>query len=406
MVLRVFVAFVVVLIGPALASGQTGIPGAPRAGLTVSVLDADGRGVPGATVAVRDASGGTVSTVTTAADGVARIQDLAPGGFDVRATAPGFADAATTASVATGQLIAIQVTLARTAGAPDNSNAVPRPPGIATPAGEDQTASPANPGIPARRGLGDDPVGAIVPLPPDEKVFVPLPDRWNISMPDWDRYGVRGDYPYVGGHWWDPYNRNTLKGDYPILGDRTFFVFTGVSDTLLEGRNLPVAGAPAAARPFGEPFFGRGDQYLPVAVFRTSFDLFRGDTAFRPVDWRVRVQPAVSVNYLHRRDDARSLDEPRLRRRARRYRRRRRYVGRLPCGGVEHARPDRLCIGAGIERCRLPDLQRAHGPWRHNGKRPRRSRRSTSQSSASPARSPTDGRCGLPRGRGFRPPRS
>jgi len=118
-------------------------------------------------------------------------------------------------------------------------------------------------------------------------------------MPDWDRYGVRGDYPYVGGHWWDPYNRNTLKGDYPILGNRTFFVFTGVSDTLLEGRNLPVAGAPAAARPFGEPFFGRGDQYLPVAVFRTSFDLFHGDTAFRPVDWRVRVQPAVSVNYLH-----------------------------------------------------------------------------------------------------------
>src|SRR5262249_5230278 len=34
------------------------------------------------------------------------------------------------------------------------------------------------------------------------------------------------------------------------------------------------------------------------AVIRTSFDLFRGDTAFRPIDWRVRVQPAISVNYL------------------------------------------------------------------------------------------------------------
>jgi hypothetical protein len=300
MLLRVFVIFVVVLIAPALASGQTGIPGAPRAGLTVSVVDADGRGVPGATVAVRDAGGRTVSTATTAADGVARIQDLTAGAFDILVTAPGFSDSTAAARVVTGQLIAIEVTLARLAAAPDNPNAVPRPPGVATPAGDDQALPPAGAGTPARRGgPGDDPGAAIVPLPPDEKVFVPLPDRWNISMPDWDRYGLRGDYPYVGGHWWDPYNRNTLKGDYPILGNRTFFVFTGVSDTLLEGRNLPVAGAPAAARPLSEPFFGRGDQYLPVAVFRTSFDLFHGDTAFRPVDWRVRVQPAVSVNYLH-----------------------------------------------------------------------------------------------------------
>jgi hypothetical protein len=135
-------------------------------------------------------------------------------------------------------------------------------------------------------------------------VFVPIPDRWNISMPDWDRYGARGDYPYVSGHWWDPYNRNVLKGDYPILGNRTFFVFTGVSDTLLEGRNLPVPVAPSSARPISEQFFGRGDQYLPVAAFRTSFDLFRGDTAFRPVDWRVRVQPAISVNYIYTHETA------------------------------------------------------------------------------------------------------
>ena len=31
----------------------------------------------------------------------------------------------------------------------------------------------------------------------------------------------------------------------------------------------------------------------------TSFDLFRGDTAYRPVDWRIRVQPAVSVNFIN-----------------------------------------------------------------------------------------------------------
>ena len=54
-----------------------------------------------------------------------------------------------------------------------------------------------------------------------------------------------------------------------------------------------------APRPLSERFFGRGDVYLPASVIRTSFDLFRGDTAFRPVDWRVRVQPAISFNYLH-----------------------------------------------------------------------------------------------------------
>ena len=116
-------------------------------------------------------------------------------------------------------------------------------------------------------------------------------------MPDWDRYGERGDDPYVSGHWWDPYNRNILKGDYPILGQRTFFAFTGVSDTLFEGRNCRCR-RPVERAALSEPFFGRGDQYLPVAVFRTSFDLFRGDTAFRPIDWRVRVQPAISVNYV------------------------------------------------------------------------------------------------------------
>ncbi len=83
-------------------------------------------------------------------------------------------------------------------------------------------------------------------------------------------------------------------------------MFTGVSDSLLEGRNLPVPAVPASARPLSEPFFGRGDIYLPVTVIRTSFDLFRGDTAFRPVDWRVRVQPAFSFNFSTRRKPASS----------------------------------------------------------------------------------------------------
>ena len=61
----------------------------------------------------------------------------------------------------------------------------------------------------------DDPNAVATPLPPDEKVYMPVPERWDLPLPDWDRYGVRGDYPYVSGHWWDPFNQNKLKGDYP-----------------------------------------------------------------------------------------------------------------------------------------------------------------------------------------------
>ena len=82
--------------------------------------------------------------------------------------------------------------------------------------------------------------------------FLPVPDRWNLNLPEWDRYGARGDYPYVTGHWWDPYNQNVLKGDYPVLGKRTFFTFTGVSDSLLEGRNLPVPSGVSTERPGSE----------------------------------------------------------------------------------------------------------------------------------------------------------
>jgi hypothetical protein len=33
-------------------------------------------------------------------------------------------------------------------------------------------------------------------------------------------------------------------------------------------------------------------------TFRFSFDLFHGDTSFKPVDWRIRVTPEVSLNYI------------------------------------------------------------------------------------------------------------
>ena len=280
-----------------MAEAQVGVPQAPRAGITVSVRSDDGRPVAGATVRLTSNDDGKPrDSVTTSGEGIARIGDLAPGDYSLQTFAAGYSENLIThVGISAGQLRTIDVTLKRIATAPPIDNQLPRPPGISTPDADATDVPPLPPAAPRGRSTDVDQPG----LAPGEHVFVPMPDRWNISMPDWDRYGEKGDYPYVSGRWWDPFNRNRLKGDYPIIGQQTFFVFTGVSDSLLEGRSAPIPAVPSSQRPLSERFFGRGGLYLPVSIVRTSFDLFRGDTAFRPVDWRVRVQPAISFNYLH-----------------------------------------------------------------------------------------------------------
>jgi hypothetical protein len=256
------------------------------------VRDTAGRGIPGVEVELRQlaASGRPVALTaarrtTTTAEGIFRFIDLPAGSYAIALAMPGF-EPVTRSDLRIGpsELITTELVLRATGLAA-------APPTVSAP-------EPASPYGRVVRPRVDVP-GEGVPLAPGERVFMPVPDRWNLPMPDWDRYGVGGDYPYVAGEWWDPFNQNILKGDRPIAGRRTFFTFTGVSDSLLEGRNLPVPSGVSAARPGSEPFFGRGGQYFPVTVVRTSFDLFHGDTAYRPVDWRIRVQPAFSVNFIN-----------------------------------------------------------------------------------------------------------
>ena len=61
---------------------------------------------------------------------------------------------------------------------------------------------------------------------------------------------------------------------------------------------MPATSNISSARPGSSDFFGKGEQFALSETFRFSFDLFHGDTSFRPVDWRIRVTPAVNVNYL------------------------------------------------------------------------------------------------------------
>jgi hypothetical protein len=134
--------------------------------------------------------------------------------------------------------------------------------------------------------------------------FETVEDRWRIGFPEWDRYGLDHptvfDYPYRLGRWFDPYNQNVLKGDYPIIGQNIFLELTGTAVELFDGRNIPTATTPfeSTARPGERDFFGRSGQFLHNELYTFSIDLFEGDAAFKPVDWRVKLTPATNLNIL------------------------------------------------------------------------------------------------------------
>lgn len=138
----------------------------------------------------------------------------------------------------------------------------------------------------------------------DEGDFAPRPDRWRTPMPRWDRTPtpseelLHTDSPYVRGSPWNPYRQNVWKGDYPILGQNTFFAFTATSDTVLEARRLPTPSGVSTADPRSDDFFGEGEQFFASSNLGLSFELFSGNTAFRPPDYLLRVTPVLNGSYL------------------------------------------------------------------------------------------------------------
>jgi hypothetical protein len=148
---------------------------------------------------------------------------------------------------------------------------------------------------------GRSPKTIATPRMPSDSDFIPIQDRWRIGFPTWDRYatGTPGEYPYTLGHWWDPYDQNVLKGDYPIQGQHTFFVFTGLSDTIAEDRRLPTpSGQSFENQPGGQNFFGGGNELSLQQNFILSFEVFHGDTEFKPREWTFKFTPVFNFNYF------------------------------------------------------------------------------------------------------------
>jgi len=270
---------------------------APRtAAIEGEVRDESGRAVVGATVRFDS------SAVSSSADGVFRVRDLAPGAYTLTIESPGYTtEVRADVTLGAGDVFIIELTLASSELAAAPRSRLPRQPELGPPAPAILVAMMGSYRMLPRRPDTDpnwsEPQPQ--PLPPAQQVFAETADRWDISMPDTRRYGDGGEYPYTKSHWYDPFDRNKLKGDQPIIGQQTFLNLSAKSETSLDGRCLPTPTNLSPARPGSSEFFGRCDQFALGQTFLFTADLFHGDAAFRPVDWRIRVTPAVNVNYLN-----------------------------------------------------------------------------------------------------------
>jgi hypothetical protein len=146
----------------------------------------------------------------------------------------------------------------------------------------------------------DKPLGAAGPSrdkskPDSEDAdFMVVEDRWRIGIPE--------DPRFRKGNIFNPYRQNVLKGDYPIIGNDIFLNLTLASETTFNMRRVPVPQDVSAERPGSLEFFGRGRQEAFNQNFIFSFDLFKGDASFKPVDWRLKITGIANLNLLNVRE--------------------------------------------------------------------------------------------------------
>jgi hypothetical protein len=130
----------------------------------------------------------------------------------------------------------------------------------------------------------------------------PVPNRWFIGFGRWQRYAdpSTAETPYQTGRlrFWHPYLQSTLKGDAPIIGQDIFLDLTLNDFFQFEARKLPIPSGVSTARPNSSEFFGRSQQLFFSNDFSIGIDLFKGETAFKPVVWALRLLFVANHNYI------------------------------------------------------------------------------------------------------------
>ncbi|CAN5633185.1 hypothetical protein BH10ACI3_BH10ACI3_13920 [soil metagenome] len=151
--------------------------------------------------------------------------------------------------------------------------------------------------------------------PPDANAVKPVTtdrrevrDRWRIKFPEYDRYGDKGargrDVPFKESRWYDPYNQNVLKGDFPVFGNDYFMILSGASTTGVELRRTPSGNNVSSADPNSNNFFGRPESFSFNETLQVSFELFKGETVFKPRTWAIKISPTFSIpNYFNAREN-------------------------------------------------------------------------------------------------------
>lgn len=132
-----------------------------------------------------------------------------------------------------------------------------------------------------------------------------VPNRWLIPFPRWERYrdaSTEAPYMYDTPRLWHPYQQSRLKGDFPVIGQDIFLNLTAKNLSIFEMRKLPVPSGVTASMPNSAEFFGRGDQVVFLNDTSVAFDLFKGETAFKPVQWLLRVNAVYNNNWARVRE--------------------------------------------------------------------------------------------------------
>jgi hypothetical protein len=160
----------------------------------------------------------------------------------------------------------------------------------------------------ARRPLGAAGGTSVESEPQTQSDRREVRDRWRIGFPEYDRYGDKGargrDIPFRRGRWYDPYNQSWLKGDYPIFGNKVFMILSAVSSTTTELSRTPKPSDVSSSRPGSAEFFGKPEALAVNQLFQFTFELFRGDSTFKPRDWSIKISPTFSLpNYLNAREN-------------------------------------------------------------------------------------------------------
>ena len=136
-------------------------------------------------------------------------------------------------------------------------------------------------------------------LPPYTQTFN---NRWLINFGRWKRYqdpSTETPYLYETPRIYNPYQQSILKGDVPVIGQDIFTDITMKNFTVAEFRKLPTSSGVSTAQPNSSEFFGRDEQFFLSNDTSLSVDIFKGETAFKPVDWDLKILGVYNVNYIY-----------------------------------------------------------------------------------------------------------